>query len=222
MATATATEAPVVPWETAEDLLEALGGIALSRIRMRPPPGTATEADLIAVNDRKAGICELVDGVLVEKGMGYTESVLAIVISGFLRAFVGPRNLGLVSGADGMMRLFPGLVREPDVAFASWDRVPGRRFPTEPIAGFVPDLAVEVLSRSNTKAEMARKRREYFAAGVRLVWEVDPRARTVAVYHSAEEATFLDVAATLDGGEVLPGFEIPLADLFDELDRQGN
>ena len=120
-----------------------------------------------------------------------------------------------------MMRLFPGLVRLPDIGFASWDRIPGRRRPTSAIAGFAPDLAVEVLSRSNTKTEMARKRREYFKAGVRLVWEVDPRARTVAVYEAPEGAILLEVGQTLDGGEVLPGFALPLADLFADLDRQG-
>ena len=68
---------------------------------------------------------------------------------------------------------------------------------------------------------MARKRREYFAAGVRLVWEVDPRARTVAVYEVPDQPTILEVGQTLEGGQVLPGFALPLADLFTELDRQG-
>ncbi len=68
---------------------------------------------------------------------------------------------------------------------------------------------------------MARKRREYFEAGVRLVWEVDPGARTVAVFDAPEHSTMLDASKTLDGGDVLPGFALPLADLFGELDRQG-
>ena len=139
-----------------------------------------------------------------------------------LRDFIIPRNLGLVSCPDGMFRLFPGLVREPDVAYISWERVPGGRFPTEPIGGFAPDLAVEVLSISNTKAEMARKRREYFGAGVRLVWEVDPRARTATVYESPEQRAVLDASMSLDGGTVLPGFVLPLGELFSELDRTGD
>ncbi len=120
-----------------------------------------------------------------------------------------------------MMRLVPGLVRVPDLAFASWDRIPGRRRPTGPIADFAPDLAIEVLSRSNTRAEMVRKRREYFASGVRLVWEVDPVARTVAVFDAPDHSRVLDESQTLDGGDVLPGFALPLADLFGELDRHG-
>jgi Uma2 family endonuclease len=218
---ATVTEASLSDILTIDDLLEHLGGIAPSRVRFRPLPGTATESDLIEANARKVTIYELVDGVLVEKGMGFTESVLAGVILAILRDFVVPRNLGLVSGADGMLRLFPGLVREPDVSYISWEHIPGGKFPTEPIGGFAPDLAVEVLSLSNTKAEMARKRREYFKAGVRLVWEVDPRARTVDVYESPERSTRLDQSQTLEGGEVLPGFALPPADLFGELDRQG-
>jgi Uma2 family endonuclease len=223
MATATGTE-PATALEalqTLEDLLESLGGIGPDRVRLHPSPGTATEADLIAFNDRKTTICELVDGILVEKGMGFTESALAGFLLSVLRGFIVPRNLGLVCGADGMLRLFPGLVREPDVAYISWGRIPGGRYPTEAIGNFAPDLAVEVLSRSNTPAEMARKRREYFAAGVRLVWEVDPRARTIAVYLGPEVSTVMDASQILDGGEVLPGFLLPLADLFGELDRQG-
>lgn len=216
------TEIPAVTWETAEDLLEALGGISPARVRLYPSPGTATEADLIAFNSRRMTICELVHGVLVEKGMGFTESALAGVLLSILRSFIVPRNLGLVTGPDGMLRLFPGLVREPDVAYISWGRIPGGRFPTEAIGGFAPDLAVEVLSISNTKAEMARKRREYFDAGVRLVWEVDPRTRTVDVYESPEHPTRLDASQSLDGGDVLPGFALPLGELFGELDRQGD
>ncbi len=218
MATATTPAALV----TIRDLLEHLGDIAPDRVRLRPFPGTATEADLIEANDRKETIYELVGGVLVEKGMGYSESVLALVLAASLRAFVLPGNPGVISGADGMMRLFPGLVRGPDVAYASWDRIPGRRFPTDPIAGFAPDLAVEVLSPSNTAAEMARERREYFEAGVRLVWEVDPASRTVAVFDAPERSTLLDESRTLDGGQVLPGFALPLAELFTELDRRSD
>ena len=217
MATATMT----LP-ETVEELLEALGGISPGRVRLHPSPGTATEADLIAFNARKITLCELVDGVLVEKGVGFRESLLAAAIISLLREFVVPRNLGLISAPDDMMRLFPGLVRLPDVAFISWDRIPGRRISTEPIGDFAPDLAVEVLGPSNTPAEMARKRREYFEAGVRLVWAVDPEARTVAVYDAPERSTLLDSRANLHGGDVLPGFALPLAELFAGLDRQGD
>jgi Uma2 family endonuclease len=120
-----------------------------------------------------------------------------------------------------MLRLFPGLVRIPDVAYVSWARVPAGRVPTAPIPQLAPDLAVEVLSRSNTPREMERKLREYFDAGVRLVWIVDPDARTVAVYTAAVNPVVLTETDVLQGGEVLPGFTLPLAHLFAELDRLG-
>jgi Uma2 family endonuclease len=85
-----------------------------------------------------------------------------------------------------------------------------------------PDLAVEVLSAGNTPGEMARKRQEYFAAGVRLVWLVDPEARPVEVFTAPEQPTILHEEHTLEGGAVLPGLALPLRELFAELDRQGD
>jgi Uma2 family endonuclease len=68
---------------------------------------------------------------------------------------------------------------------------------------------------------MARKRQEYFRAGVHLVWQVDPRTRTVEVFTTPDQSTVLHAAHTLDGGTVLPGFTLPLQELFSELDLQG-
>jgi Uma2 family endonuclease len=207
---------------TLADLLERLGSIPPERVRFQPSPGTATEQDIIEIEWRENRLCELVDGVLVEKTVGFRESLLSAALCAFLRAFVVPRNLGLVSGADGMVRLFPGLVRIPDVAFTSWGRIPSRRVPVDPIPNLAPDLAVEVLSQGNTDEEMKRKRDEYFAAGVRLVWLVDPEARTVTVYISPDQSKLLMQEQTLDGGDVLPSFALALKDLFAELDRQGD
>jgi Uma2 family endonuclease len=206
--------------ETIGDLLDRLGGISPQRVRFKPAPGTATEQDVISVEARENRLCELVDGVLVEKPMGYVESLLAMAIGDVLREFVKPRKLGLVTGESGMMRLFPGLVRIPDVAYVGWDRIPGRRVPRQPIPDLVPHLVVEVLSESNTAAEMARKLEEYFRTGVLLAWLVDPRGRTVAAYTSPTQSARLDESQTLDGGVVLPGFTLPLRDLFAEMDEQ--
>jgi Uma2 family endonuclease len=214
----TTPEAP----ETVADLLERLGNIPPERIRLRPPPGTATEADVLAALEApRKRLCELIDGVLVEKPMGYTESVLATYLIVLLDAFVRPRNLGLLTAPDGTIRLWAGRVRIPDIAFFPWDSMPNRRRPPEPIPTLAPALAVEILSRSNTPAEMRLKRQDYFSVGVRLVWEIDPVGRTVAVYTAPEGPTTLTEADTLDGGAVLSGFILPLHDLFAELDRQG-
>jgi len=216
---AAATIAPDTT-RTLAELVDDLGGIPLHRILMRPHPGEATEADVIAIQERENRLCELIDGVLVEKTMGLRESCLAAVLIGLLRAFVAPRQLGIVTAPDGAMRLFPGQVRIPDVAFVSGKRLPGGRMPREPIPDLVPDLAIEVLSESNSKAEMARKRVDYFGSGVLAVWEVDPESRTVAVFDSPDRFTTLNVADTLEGAPVLPGFLLPIRDLFGELDFQ--
>jgi Uma2 family endonuclease len=208
--------------ENLAELLEQLGGIPPERVRMRPPPGIATEADVItALEAPRKRLCELIGGVLVEKPLGYSESLLATMLIEMLNAFVGPRNHGLVTAPDGTIRLWAGRVRIPDIAFTSWDRMPGRRLPKQPIPELAPDLAVEILSASNTRAEMKLKRQDYFAMGVRLVWEVDPEARTVSVYMSPDNPTVLNDSDPLDGGTVLPGFSLPLRELFGELDRQG-
>ena len=181
----------------------------------------ATEADVLQAEARYHSLFELVDGVLVEKGMGYTESVITLALAAILRAFIIPRNLGVLSGADGMIRLFPGLLRAPDLAFAGWDRIPDGRLPKEPIPTLVPDLAIEILSQSNTDREMGRKRGEYFDSGVRLIWEADLELRVVTVFTREGNVTILDATRTLDGGEVLPGFTLPLDGLFSKLDQRG-
>ncbi len=206
------------PVRTVADLLRRLGDVPADRVRFTPVPGTATVADLLRDENRR---CELLDDTLVEKPMGVRESFLALVLAEMLNAHIRGRNLGILTGADGTYELVSGLVRLPDLAFVSWDRLPGRRLPDEPVANVAPDLAVEILSARNTPAEMARKRAEYFAAGVRVVWEIDPRARAARVYTSGAGVTELTAADALDGGAVLPGVVVSLADLFAELDRHG-
>jgi Uma2 family endonuclease len=207
---------PTIP--TVADLLAALGDIPPHRVLMRPVPGTATEQDVIDLDAHHDRLCELIDGVLVEKTMGVEESELAALIIHFLLGFVRQHDLGIVLAPDGAVRLMPGRVRIPDVSFISWDRLPNRERPKKPIPDLVPDLAVEVISESNTKKEMAIKLHEYFTAGVRLVWYVEPLDRTVQVFTAEDRSTLLTADQTLDGGDVLPGFVLPLRDLFPRKD----
>ena len=109
------------------------------------------------------------------------------------------------------------MIRIPDASFIPWERFPDRRIPALPFVPFAPILAVEVLSPSNTAKEMDRKLRDYFATGVRLVWYVDPEARTAEVFTAVGKSVVLKEGDSLDGGEVLPGFALPLARLFAEL-----
>ena len=161
-------------------------------------------------------LCELVDGVLVEKTVGSYESYLTLRLAKYLIAFVDDHHLGIVLGPDGMLRLALGLVRIPDLSFISWDRLPERQVPRDAIANLAPDLAVEVLSKGNTKQEMSRKLEDYFAAGVRLVWYIDAKTQTAQCYTSPTDSVLVKASELLDGGAVLPGFSLPLASLFAE------
>jgi Uma2 family endonuclease len=199
---------------TIAELLKRLGNIPASRVRLDPTPGTTTEKDVIKVLDRENWPCRLVDGTLVEKPTCYEESEIAATIIILLGSFVCRHKLGIVTGPDGSIRLFPGLVRIPDVAFASWDCFPGRKRPRALIPHLAPDLVVEVRSKSNTKGEMNRKLREYFEAGVRLIWIVDPKKRTVRVHTAVDQSVLFAEDQSLDGGAVLPGFVLPLNQLF--------
>src|SRR5438045_2623538 len=147
---------------TMADLLEHLGGIPPFRVRLHPTPGTATEQDVINILAHEDRRCELIDGVAVEKPMGLHESVLALALGYFIHSYLDDHDLGLVAGEQGMLRLLPRQVRIPDISFFSWDHFPNRELPADPIPSLYPDLAVEVLSESNTEKEMQRKLREYF------------------------------------------------------------
>ncbi len=202
-------------FRTAVEWWDALGKVPFDRIVFDPLPGTATEGDILQLNDHEDRLCELIDGTLVEKTMGYEESLVAIRIAYLLSVFVVPRKLGLVSGEAGMIRILSNRVRIPDVAYVSFDRLPDRKVPTGPIPDLVPDLAIEVLSDSNTSQEMAIKLAEYFAAGVRLVWYVDLPTRSVRAYTAPDQVQQLSGDAILSGGSALPGFEVPVSSIFD-------
>lgn len=200
---------------TLAELTILLGSVPENRVQSQLPPGSATEADLLSYrHDGEARLCELVEGVLVEKPMGYYESILAAVLIRILHSFVEEHDLGVVLAPDATIRLAPGLVRLPDVSFVAWGRFPNRELPSGAFLNTPPDLAVEILSDGNTPAEMERKRREYFAAGVRLVWYVDPATRTARVYPSLSECLELGTDGVLDGLDVIPGFRLPLEEWF--------
>jgi Uma2 family endonuclease len=203
--------------ETLADLLRRLGNVPANRVRLHPPPGTATEEDVVRNNESlfRTAICELVDGTLVEKPVGWEESAIAVLIAGLLVNFVRPRRLGTVLGSDGMLRLLPGLLRAPDVSFIARGRLKRYKQGGERYPSIGADLAVEVISKSNTRAEIARKLTEYFAAGTRLAWVVDPKSEIVRVHQAPRKFVVLGPGDVLDGGDVIPGLRIPVKDLFD-------
>ncbi len=130
-------------FETLGDILERLGNVPPHRVRFKPKPGTATEEDVIRIQDHTDRLCELVDGILVEKAVGSPESFLTCDLIHYLHTFLDDNPLGFLAGPDGGMRLWPGRVRMPDISFISWDQLPKRERPTEPITGLAPRLSAE-------------------------------------------------------------------------------
>lgn len=160
---------------------------------------------------------EEIDGQLVEMPpMSVTAGVCASELHAELSAFARPRNLGrpvvevLFHLPDPIDRN-----RRPDVAFVSYDRFPkNAKLTPENAWAVVPDLAVEVISPSESAAEQMAKVIEYFRAGVRLVWVIYPEQEFVVVHETLTQMRGLTRTDTLDGGAVLPGFALPLATLF--------
>lgn len=209
---------PAVAFEMMGDLLQSLG-VSADRVRLTPAPGTATVRDVARLLDRHERKFELVDGTLVEKIVGQRESFVAIRLATLLSIWNEKAgNVGMILGADGPFHLMKKLVRIPDVSFTNWDRLPGRHVPTEPVPDVSPDLAVGVLSEGNSTAEMERKLKEYFLSEVSAVWFVDPKKRTVRVFTSPDDVAELKATDSLDGGDVLPGFSVPVSRLFADLD----
>lgn len=215
--------APALPRVTVADVLRRLGDIPADRVRFSPVPGQATFEDLVHVNGtRDAQICEWVDGTLVEKAMGFHESWLAVIIIGELYAYLKTNDIGMASAPDGVMKILPGVGRAPDVAFIPWEKLKDGKPPAreDRVPAVVPDLVIELLSASNTPAEMARKRDEYFRAGVKRVWEIDPVSRAANVFTGPSAVTPVPADGALDGETILPGFALSLRDLFARADRQ--
>jgi Uma2 family endonuclease len=204
---------------TAADLVERFGPIPLSRICHDPPPGCASQDDVQEIHAQCKRLFELVEGTLVEKVMGFTESVIAALLIELIGSFARQHDLGFVAGEAGLLRLAPDLVRIPDVSFLSWTSLSERKIPAVSFLEQAPDLAVEIISPGNTQQEMAAKLKDYFAHGSRLVWYVYPLPREVHAFTSPTDCTVLPEEATLTGGEVLPGFELPVKAIFADLQR---
>lgn len=161
------------------------------------------------------GRSELVRGRIVrEPPAGFGHGDLASRIDYRLRRIVEERALGKVVTAETGFVLSedPPTVRVPDVAFVTAERVPSERLTG--FAPFAPDLAVEIMSPSNTVSEIQEKVLEYLDAGTRLVWVVDPATDTITVWHSRGDIRLLGREDELQGGDVLPGFRLSVAEVF--------
>lgn len=216
MASATVTQ---LSDDSYGDLLKRLGRVSPARVILSPAPGTATEDDLLDRLHRDHRLYELIEGTIVEKVYGLLDEGVVSTLLGTLTAFVLPKKIGVVFDACAPMRMKSGSIRLPDLSFLSWKQIPDRSMLNRFIVDISPDLAVEVLPTKITKAEITLRLREYFAGGTRLAWVIDPREQTARVHTAPTESILVTEDGSLDGGEVLPGFSMPLGKLFENLPK---
>lgn len=209
---------------TVADFLQQLGDVPPERVRIVPPIGLATLDDLIAVNESKFDpICEWVDGSLIEKARGNYESWLTCIISGRFMEYLTEHRIGILLSSTGALRIRPDLARSGTLMFVAWESFPGGRLPPreDRVPEAVPDLVLEVLFPSNTPGEMARKRKEYFTAGVKQVWEIEPIAELARAYSGVDTVRDIPAGGILAADDILPGFALSLAQVFARANRTG-
>jgi Uma2 family endonuclease len=180
--------------------------------------GTPAPAASVPMTIPDDMLYEVVEGKLVEKIVGASEIEIATLLVGFLVPFVRAHRLGKVLG-EMIFQIdqVKDLQRRPDVSFVSHARWPyHRRVPKVAVWDIVPDMAIEIVTSSNTADHVQEKIHEYFAAGVRRVWVVYPRQQEVYVYASSTEIQVPQLGQDLDGGDLIPGFKLPLAALFED------
>lgn len=161
--------------------------------------------------------CELVNGRLVPMTPTNAEhGRIELNVGAALRAFVRWQNLGsvLVGEVGVFTRRSPDTLRAPDVLFLSHERDAGRTR-RRGFLDVAPELVVEILSPDDRLSEVHQKLGEYFAIGVRLVWVMDPAARTVRVYRGPDDVRSLTEGDVLGGEDVLPGFTLPVVAVFE-------
>ena len=162
---------------------------------------------------------EIVNGQRVEKPpMGNIQAWVASILVERLGHHSRTHGLGRVV-SEMLFKINPtgDPMRRPDVAYFSYERWPrARKISSENGLDVVPDLAIEVNSPSNTADDVLGKVREYFQAGVLRVWVVYPSVRQVHIFESVTKVEILEVGDDLDGGDLLPGFRLSVAELFED------
>ncbi|HEY9796380.1 MAG TPA: Uma2 family endonuclease [Leptolyngbyaceae cyanobacterium] len=177
-----------------------------------------TDEEFMALPD-DGGRYELVDEEVVDMGnSGMEHGNISAYLCGLIELYVRPKKLGVTCDSSTAFTLKSGNKRSPDVSFVSKERLQGlRRLPKGFFQG-APDLAIEVISPSNTFEEIYTKLVEYFDNNCRVVWVINPDERSVVVYRQPQPDRLLKMTDSLDGEEVIPGFTLPVAQLFAELD----
>lgn len=187
----------------------------MSATAIAPERKLFTPEDLLRLPDGGAGY-ELLDGRLKETSVGTESSRIGGEIYYALRAYIRETDAGWAFPADTPFRCFadaPGRVRKPDAAYISLARMPLETYVDEGYCTVVPDLVAEVVSPTDFFTDVAVKRDQWLSAGVRTVWVVEPETRTIYA-HRPDGVAFLRSTDTLTADGILPGFAVPIADLF--------
>lgn len=162
---------------------------------------------------------ELDGGIIVEMApTGGLHMFIAARLIRYIGAYVDDNKLGYTSASEGgfLLSADPVIVRAPDVGFISKARlkppIPQKFVP------LAPDLAVEVVSPGDLANQIAKKVNQFLAAGTRLVWVIYPEENIAYVYRVGKDIEVVSATGTLDGGDVLPGFKLPMQDIFRDLE----
>lgn len=199
---------------TLVELANRFGDIPPTRICMNPPPGQATEEDMLFFREHEGRLFELVDGTLIEKTMGNFESHVAGIIFARLFNYLVANPIGVPIYGDTQLKLRRGEIRLPDVGFLSKERARQSGYPrSQKVAAVAPNLAVEVISEGNSQKEMDDKLQEYFRAGTEEVWYVYPETRDLHQFTSPAAPT-IHQGDSLITTPLLPGFELKLVEIF--------
>jgi Uma2 family endonuclease len=176
-----------------------------------------TESELLQLPDDGKKV-ELVRGEIVMSPAGIDhESIGASLLAG-LKPFARQNRLGIVLGSSAGYWMKSGNLRSPDVSFIAKERLKGLKRPPKGFFRGAPDLAVEILSPEDSVEKVHEKIVEYFQSEAQLVWVINPEEMIVLVYHSPQPDRLLRPGEHLNGESLLPGFSLPVSDLFEELD----
>ncbi len=166
--------------------------------------------------------CELVDGEMLERKMGWESELFASNLLIVLGTYCREHRCGTVNGSNASYQCFESAypndrirVRKPDVSFIAAGRIPKGQAP-KGHCSLVPDLCVEVVSPHDTYSEIEGKISDYLKAGVRLIWVVDPPSKTIRVIRSDRSCAILTLEDSLSGDDVIPGFECSVQAVFEE------
>ena len=175
-----------------------------------------TEAEIEALPDDGYDH-EIVNGELVmsPKNTWFHGDICAALLTA-LRTFAAAHRLGAVWDSSTGFWMENLNCRAPDVSFVCKERLRGLKRREAKFFQGAPDLAVEVLSPSNSRREVDERLSDFFSSGAQLAWVIDPERELVEVCHSPTQRRLLGSGAMLDGEQLLPGFQYPIADLFKE------